>query len=134
MLKVLDIRKVLDLTYGIGSFYASCPDLEIIAVDVVKREWQIAPKEFHKADALDFIVSFNERVDAVVLDPPLDTRPTARRAELRDVLYSNKFPFTKIIRVIKEARKKAEYVVLKYMPSTEEEIELLRLSPLHVIT
>ena len=70
----------------------------------------------------------------MVLDPPFDTRPTARRAELRDVLYSNKFPFTKIIRVIKEARKKAEYVVLKYMPSTEEEIELLRLSPLHVIT
>ncbi|MEM1598628.1 MAG: hypothetical protein QXI07_08990 [Pyrobaculum sp.] len=135
LLNVLGVRALLDLTYGVGSFYEHCSSLYIIAVDVAKHDWVVKPAEFHQQDALEFLRRFHGRVDAVVLDPPFSTNKTPRRhVEQYDVLHNGRFPFSKVVQAVKLGRTKAKHVILKYMPTLEEEIELLRLSPRHVIT
>lgn len=135
LLTILGAKTILDLTYGVGSFYQACPLLDIIAVDIVRRNWLVEPREFHQADALEFIREFQNRVDVVVLDPPYATKKTNRKHnEYYESFYHGRFPLSKIVQVVKTARTKARYVVLKYMPSLEEEAELLRLSPRYIIT
>lgn len=135
LLDVLGAKAILDLTYGVGSFYQACTSLNIIAVDIVRRNWLVEPREFRQADALEFIKEFQNHVDVVVLDPPYATKKTNRsHNEHYEALYYGRFPLTKIIQVVKTARAKAKHVVLKYMPAIEEEVELLRLSPKHVVT
>ena len=137
LLSVFNIKTVLDLTYGVGSFYEKCGNsINIIAVDIVKWDWLVRPMEFHKSEAYEFIKQFNGKVDAVVLDPPYRTERvnTRHNNEFYDVLYFGNMPMHEIIEIIKLARAKAKYVILKYMPDNGELIKLLELNPKYVIT
>lgn len=134
LLELLNVRTILDLTYGIGAFYEACPQLDIIAVDIIQRDWLVKPREFFRAEALQFLKQFKEHVDAVVLDPPFLTKPSSRVREKRDYLYEGYMPFSEIAAIIKLAKTKAKYTILKYMPDTQQLIELLKLSPHYVIS
>jgi len=67
---------VLDLTYGTGRFYWKIVEEyepEIIAVDIVRHEWEIRPDVFIQKDART--LSLNDvqaygKIDLVVVDPP----------------------------------------------------------------
>lgn len=133
LLKVLKVESVLDLTYGVGSFYENCQQIDITAVDIVQREWIVKPRQFFRMDALQFLRSFDGKVDAIVLDPPFPTKPS-QRIERRNYLYEGYMPFHEIITIIKLAKTKARYTILKYMPDTQQLIELLKLSPHYVIS
>ncbi len=93
MLRVLNVRKVLDVNYGIGSFYEKCfQDLEITGVDVKRWNWIVEPDHFILSD---MNVEFNALLNAIEI---------ARRRGL------------------------ADYIILKYMPIANEEVELLRIA------
>ena len=49
LLELLNARTILDLTYGIGAFYEACPQLDIIAIDIIQRDWLVKPREFFRA-------------------------------------------------------------------------------------
>ena len=136
LLSVLGVRSVLDLTYGLGSFYVKCrKSLTIIGVDIRRWAWLVEPDSFHQSDAYEFIRSFNNRVDAVVLDPPYPTKPVDRHGDTYEVLYFGGMPLHEIVEVIKAARPRAGYVILKYMPlGNEDLIKLLSLNPREVVT
>lgn len=134
LLKVLKVEKVLDLTYGIGGFYEACSHKDITAVDIIQREWKVKPKQFFRMDALQFLRTFDGRADAVVLDPPFPTKPSQRVAERHGYLYEGYMPFHEIITIIKLAKTKARYTILKYMPDAQQFIELLKLQPCFVIS
>ena len=128
---------MLDLTYGLGSFYEKCPNLMIIGNDIAKWDWVVKPAIFHQMDAYKMISKFNGKVDAVVIDPPYRTERVVTRhsKDVYDVLYFGNMPLHEIIEVIKLARAKARYVILKYMPSSNDElIKLLALNPRYIIT
>lgn len=132
LLNVFGIRKVLDLNFGVGGFYEKCHDnLEIVGVDIRKWDWLVKPHRFIQADMIDALSRLGgERFDAAVMDPPYNTTPSSRIKESgRDYLYYGHVPFHKIlkaIRIIKE-RNIANYIILKYMPTTvDEEIELMK--------
>ena len=132
LLNILEVKAVLDLTYGRGLFYEKCPNLDITGVDIVKWDWVVEPRQFYKMDALAFIEGFNGKADAIVLDPPYPVKPTGRR---NDMLYFGDMPIHVIERIIKASKAKARYVILKYMPANNEEyVRLLSLNPAYVIT
>jgi hypothetical protein len=138
LLNVLTDSRVMnyeihDVTYGIGSFYEKCPNLNVIGVDIVKWDWIVEPKHFIKMDALQYLTQLpqdgRER-RIVVIDPPYSTHPTSR-SKNSEVLYFNAKQWTRkyLLSVINQAIQKASIVILKYMPVEKEmEIELLRLS------
>ena len=120
LLELLNVRTILDLTYGIGAFYEACPQLDIIAVDIIQRDWLVKPREFHRMEALQFLRQFHNRIDAIVLDPPFTTVPSSRVRERRPYLYEGHMPFSEVISIIKLAKTKAKYTILKYMPDTRQ--------------
>jgi tRNA G10 N-methylase Trm11 len=139
LLSVFNIKKVLDLNFGIGGFYEKCHDnLEIVGVDIVKWGWLVKPHRFIQADMIDALNRLGgERFDAAVMDPPYNTTPSSRiRESGRDYLYYGHVPFPKImraIRIIKEGNI-ANYIILKYMPTTvDEEIELMKMAKYRIM-
>ena len=133
LLRVFGVRKVLDLNYGKGSFYEKChKELEIVGVDIVKWDWVVQPTRFIQGDMVDVLNTINEKFDAVVLDPPYNTKPSSRTIERdREYLYFGNVPFSKVIKAIRIVKEKgiARYVILKYMPvDNNEEIELLKIA------
>jgi hypothetical protein len=69
---------VLDLTYGTGRFYRGSRYLvnRIVAVDIVRYEWEVEPTIFHQMDCRVFAhkmlngeIDVGE-VDVIVVDPP----------------------------------------------------------------
>jgi hypothetical protein len=69
---------ILDLTYGTGRFYRESRYLinRIVAVDIARYDWEVAPTEFYQVDCRVFArkvlsgeVDVGE-VDVVVVDPP----------------------------------------------------------------
>ena len=138
LLSIFNIKKVLDLNFGVGGFYEKCHDgLEIVGVDVRKWDWLVKPHRFIQSDMIDVLNRLGERFDAAVMDPPYNTTPSSRVLESgRDYLYYGHVPFPKImraIRIIKE-RNIANYIILKYMPTTiDEEIELLKIAKYRVM-
>jgi len=131
LLSIFNIKKVLDLNFGVGGFYEKCSNsLEVVGVDIVKWDWLVKSRKFIQADMIDALNRLGERFDAAVMDPPYNTTPSSKIKESgRDYLYYGHVPFPKImkaIRIIKE-RNIANYVILKYMPAdVSEEIELLK--------
>jgi hypothetical protein len=124
---------VLDLNFGVGSFYEKCHDsLEIVGVDIRKWDWVVEPNRFIQSDMIDALSMVNEKFDAVIMDPPYNTTPSSKiRESGRDYLYYGHVPFPKVLKAIRVVgeRSIANYVVLKYIPSTvDEEIELLKLA------
>jgi hypothetical protein len=69
---------VLDLTYGTGRFYRLSRPLinKIVAVDIVRYEWEVEPTIFYQMDCRVFAhrVLNGEvdvgKVDVIVVDPP----------------------------------------------------------------
>jgi len=131
LLSIFNIKKVLELNFGVGGFYEKCSNsLEVVGVDIVKWDWLVKSRKFIQADMIDALNRLGERFDAAVMDPPYNTTPSSKIKESgRDYLYYGHVPFPKImkaIRIIKE-RNIANYVILKYMPAdVSEEIELLK--------
>jgi tRNA1(Val) A37 N6-methylase TrmN6 len=133
LLNVFNVRRILDLNYGVGGFYTACPHLDITGVDIRKWDWLVEPRRFIQADMEKALGMVEGKVfDAAVMDPPFATKPSSRIEESgREYLYFGNVPFPKILRVIRAVRERgiARYVILKYMPaSVDEEIELLRLA------
>jgi hypothetical protein len=133
LLNVFNVRRILDLNYGVGGFYTACPHLDITGVDIRKWNWLVEPRRFIQADMEEALGMVEGEVfDAAVMDPPFATKPSSRIEESgRDYLYFGNVPFPKILRVIRAVRERgiARYVILKYMPaSVDEEIGLLRLA------
>jgi hypothetical protein len=137
LLGVLNVRRVLDLNYGVGGFYVACPHLDIVGVDIVRWGWLVEPRRFIQADMLNALSTISETFDAAVMDPPFATKPSSRiEGSGREYLYFGNVPFPKILRAIRMIREGgiANYVILKYMPaSVDEEIELLRLARYRVL-
>jgi hypothetical protein len=138
LLNVFNVRRILDLNYGVGGFYTACPHLDITGADIRKWDWLVEPRRFIQADmekALGMVEG--EVFDAAVMDPPFATNPSSRIEKSgREYLYFGNVPFPKILRVIRAVRERgiARYVILKYMPaSVDEEIELLRLARYRVM-
>jgi len=139
LLSIFNIKKVLDLNYGVGGFYEKCHnDLEVVGVDIVKWDWLVKPHRFIQSDMIDALnILLGEKFDAAVMDPPFNTTPSSKIKESgRDYLYYGHVPFPKImkaIRIIKE-RNIANYIILKYMPSTiDEEIELMKMAKYRIM-
>ncbi len=129
--------EIHDVTYGIGSFYEKCPNLNVIGVDIVKWDWITQPRKFIRMDALKYLEQLTENGKErriIVIDPPYPTHPSSKTAN-HDVLYFNAKQWTRnyLFSVINQARKKASIMVLKYMPTDKDtECELLQMSK-HII-
>jgi hypothetical protein len=130
--KVMDYE-IVDVTYGIGSFYEKCPNLNVVGIDIVKWDWIVEPRQFHKMDALQYLEQLpqdGKERRIVVIDPPYPTHSSGK-SKNHDVLYFNARQWTRdyLISVINQAAQKASIVILKYMPVDKEtEIELLQRS------
>jgi hypothetical protein len=69
---------VLDLTYGTGRFYRESRHLinRVVAVDIVKHEWEVEPTVFYQMDCRVFACKVLSGeidvggVDVIVVDPP----------------------------------------------------------------
>jgi hypothetical protein len=69
---------ILDLTFGVGRFYRKIRDriIRLIAVDIAKYDFEVAPDEFHLMDAYTFTIKVIsgelkiEKPDLIVVDPP----------------------------------------------------------------
>ncbi len=129
--------EIYDVTYGLGSFYQHCPNLNIIGVDVVKWDWIVEPKRFIKMDALQYLEQLpqdGKERRIIIIDPPYPTRPSSK-SKNHEILYFNASQWTRdyLLNVINQARQKASIVILKYMPTDKKtEIELLQMSK-HII-
>jgi hypothetical protein len=125
--------EIHDITYGMGSFYQHCPNMNVIGVDIVKWDWVVTPKKFFKMDAFEYLRQLPENGKEkriIVIDPPYPSYPSSR-SENYEVLYFNAKQWTHnyLLNVIDQARQKASIIILKYMPTDKEmEIELLKLS------
>ncbi len=133
LLNVFNVRRILDLNYGVGGFYTACPHLDITGVDIRRWDWLVEPRRFIQADMEEALgMVEGDFFDAAVMDPPFATKPSSRiEGSGREYLYFGNVPFPKILRAIRIIRERgiARYVILKYMPaSVDEEIELLRLA------
>ncbi len=133
LLHIFGIVKILDLNFGVGSFYEKCSNnLVITGVDIRKWDWLVKPRSFIQVDMIDALSIVNEKFDAVVMDPPYNTIPSSKiRESGRDYLYYGHVPFPKVLKAIRIVRERsiANYVILKYIPAdVNEEIELLKLA------
>jgi len=137
ILRVLNVRKVLDVNYGVGSFYEKCfQDLEITGVDVKKWDWIVEPDHFILSDMNAVLGSVRGKFDAIVMDPPYSTRPSSRIGSRRNYLYHGHVEFNALLNAIEMTRRRglADYIILKYMPKdTNEEIELLKIAKYKVM-
>jgi 23S rRNA U2552 (ribose-2'-O)-methylase RlmE/FtsJ len=69
---------VLDLTYGKGRFYRLVKNKikTLIAVDIIKHDWEIKPNIFYNMSCIDFVNNVIEnkmkfeKIDIIVVDPP----------------------------------------------------------------
>jgi hypothetical protein len=69
---------IVDLTYGVGRFYRLSRSMigRIVAVDIVRHEWEVRPTVFYQMDCRVFVdrvlrgeIELGD-VDLVVVDPP----------------------------------------------------------------
>jgi tRNA G10 N-methylase Trm11 len=136
LLRILNVRRVLDVNYGIGSFYEKCfQDLEITGVDVKKWGWIVEPDYFILSDMNAALGSVRGKFDAIVMDPPYNTRPSSRIGSRRNYLYHGHVEFNALLNAIEMARRRglADYIILKYMPIANEEVELLKIAKYRVM-
>ncbi len=125
--------EIHDVTYGLGSFYEKCPNLNVIGVDVVKWNWLVKPREFMQMDALRYLTQLREdekEKRIIVIDPPYLTRPSSK-SKNHEILYFNakQWNYDYLMSVINQAKLKASMVILKYMPTDKRiESELLQMS------
>ncbi|MFP3307414.1 MAG: hypothetical protein RXN93_08820 [Thermocladium sp.] len=136
LLRVLNVRKVLDVNYGVGSFYEKCQDLEITGVDIKKWDWIVEPDAFILSDMSTVLGSVHGKFDAIVMDPPYNTRPSSRIKSRRNYLYHGHVEFNTVLNAIEiiKYRGLANYIILKYMPANvDEEIKLIQLSKYRIV-
>ena len=135
LLRVLNVRKVLDVNYGIGSFYEKCQDLEITGVDVKRWNWIIEPDYFILSDMSTVLGSVRGKFDAIVMDPPYNTRPSSRIGSRKNYLYHGHVEFTTLLNAIEIVKRRglADYIILKYMPIANEEMELLKIAKYRIM-
>lgn len=125
--------EIIDVTYGLGSFYEKCPNLNVIGVDIAKWNWVVKPREFIQVDALQYLIQLQQdgkERRIVVIDPPYPTHPSSRSRN-HEILYFNAKQWTReyLPSVINQAKQKANIVILKYMPTDKTiECELLQMS------
>ncbi len=117
LLGVFSIRRVLDVNYGIGSFYEKCNDLEITGIDVKKWDWIVVPGHFVLSDMMDVLGSVRGKFDAIVMDPPYNTQPSSRIKSRRNYLYHGHVEFDTVLNAIEiiKHRGLADYIILKHM-------------------
>jgi hypothetical protein len=94
LLKSINARRVLDVTYGVGRFYRLCRrGIELlIASDPVKWRWVVAPDTFYQVTVwqlYNMVRGGKVRipdVDVVVCDPPRFSRGGNRRDEYNYII------------------------------------------------
>ena len=101
----------LDLTFGVGLFYAAWRPKYLIGLDIVDwRErgyrWFVQPDEFYRVDIRDVdrvleLVGSRE-VDVVVFDPPYPVEPRKRIATSRPWLYHCVGKFEELVQAFTE--------------------------------
>lgn len=135
LLSVLGVERVLDVTYGVGSFYLKCPSLDIVGSDIRKWDWVVKPSDFILGDMTTVVSAVRGGFDAVVIDPPYNTKPSSRIGARRVFLYYGHVGFGELLSVINTVKRRAlgRYIILKYMPaSLDEESTLLHLAEYRV--
>ena len=138
LLSIFNIKKVLELNFGVGGFYEKCSNsLEVVGVDIVKWDWLVKSRKFIQADMIDALNRLGERFDAAMMDPPYNTTPSSKIKESgRDYLYYGHVPLPKIMKAIKiiKERNITNYIILKYMPAdVNEEIELMKMAKYRIM-
>jgi len=137
LLRVFSIRRVLDVNFGIGSFYEKCNnDLEITGVDVKRWDWIVKPDAFVISDMMAVLDVIHGKFDAIVMDPPYNTRPSSRIKSRINYLYHGHVEFNTVLNTIEIIKRRglANYIILKYMPANaDEEIKLIQLSKYRVM-
>lgn len=136
VLRLLDAKKVLDLTYGEGRFYQACKsEVHVTGIDIVKHEWAVEPDIFIQDDAFLAVKKLKREYDVAVIDPPFDTEPNNHNPR-KDVYYasSNSWNIHKLVQLIKLAKAYvAPTVIVKYLPKEWDELtHLFALQPQHV--
>jgi hypothetical protein len=76
-LRPLNVKSVLETTYGEGRFYVLFRPPYLVGVDIVKHRWLTYPDEFYLMSVWEFYNMVRKggfaprmRIDAVVCDPP----------------------------------------------------------------
>jgi hypothetical protein len=137
LFNVFEIREILDLNYGVGGFYEKCPNAaRVTGVDVKKWPWLVKPDTFILSDMNTVLKAIKHEYDAVVLDPPFNTKPSSALGNRKAYLYYGNVKFTEILHVINTVKQRnmAKYIILKYMPKdTTEEIKLIQLSKYRIM-
>ena len=137
MLRKHSIRRVLDVTFGRGRFYALCRrDIELlIASDPVKWPWLVYPDRFYQATAWQLynLLKNNKvqvrEVDCVVVDPPRWSRGAEyrRRGEYNFLIGSPRL-------IIEYAAKAAALINAKHiLLHYNKVVEVENYTPVHVV-
>ncbi|MBP1449473.1 MAG: hypothetical protein JZD41_05630, partial [Thermoproteus sp.] len=120
LLKIVGAEKVLDLTYGRGSFYFYYRPKELWGIDIHRHDWLVAPDKFIQKDVeqLSDVASINELprgyFDAVVVDPPYSTHRVVTR---HDLLYAGDCHtvLANTPRIARHVLRKGGFVIVKIM-------------------
>jgi len=89
LLYSVNAKKVLDLTYGEGRFYAYSKPPYLHGIDVKKLRWIVKP-DFFEQKSLFCVHELPKRYDLIVIDPPFSQRKYRNRDH-----YTAKNPNTK---------------------------------------
>ncbi|MEM0184240.1 MAG: SAM-dependent methyltransferase [Thermoproteus sp.] len=133
------IRRVLDLTYGRGSFYLACRGrYEVVAVDIAKWDWLVEPTRFVQGDAfvvVEELAKAGERFDVAVIDPPYNTKLNHMLDDMAEWISHGKemWSVERLVALIKRARAIARHVLVKYQPKGWKELApLFDMEPEHL--
>mgnify|MGYP000592534473 CR=1 FL=1 len=142
VLEVLGIEKpiIVDLTYGVGSFYIACRDRvgKLIAVDIRKWEWLVQPDVFIQKSFWFAVNEVRDKADIVVFDPPYATNISSRGIEYgREWLYFGAEVLPTMIEKLPEAADRVlrpgGYVLVKFMDAHRDGYIDPRLSHIAVV-
>ncbi len=115
--EILEIEDctVLDLTYGVGEFYRFWRPRYLVAFDVKKWDWVIAPDEFYEKPFwhAEHVLG-DRRFDVVVFDPPYDVR---NAISTRPWIYHGAENLGVMLQYFPKIAKKyaTKYIIAKFM-------------------
>ena len=142
VLQVLGIEKpiIVDLTYGVGSFYIACRDRigRLIAIDIRRWEWVVEPDVFIQKPFWLAVNDIDDRADIVVFDPPYASTPSSRSIEYgREWLYHGAemlhIMIERLPEAVDRALKPGGYVLVKIMDAHRDGYIDPRLSHIAVV-
>jgi len=73
LLKQINAKRILDLTYGEGRFYAYARPDYIVGIDIQKLNWIAKPDKFIQTSLFN-IQKMDDDFDVVVVDPPFSKK------------------------------------------------------------